>query len=109
MSHPVIEADECLGCGICVDACPQEVLEVVGGTADVVNEEACIACGDCVEECPMVLSPRLSKTNGRRCAVGKSDVPSSGCCGRTLVIKKAGIHRGISAFLRLQSRGCKHM
>ena len=53
MSHPVIEADECIGCGICVDACPQEVLEVVGGVAEVVNEDACIACGDCVEECPM--------------------------------------------------------
>ncbi|MEG2517115.1 MAG: 4Fe-4S binding protein, partial [Raoultibacter sp.] len=26
MSHPVINADECIGCGICVDACPQEVL-----------------------------------------------------------------------------------
>ena len=37
MSHPVIEADECIGCGICVDACPQEVLEVVGGKADVVR------------------------------------------------------------------------
>ena len=37
MSHPVIEADECIGCGICVDACPQEVLEVVGGVAEVVN------------------------------------------------------------------------
>ena len=53
MSHPVIEADECIGCGICVDACPQEVLEVVDGTVEAVNEEACIACGDCVEECPM--------------------------------------------------------
>ena len=57
MSHPVIEADECIGCGICVDACPQEVLEVVSGVAEVVNEDACIACGDCGEECPMGAIP----------------------------------------------------
>ena len=53
MSHPVINADECVGCGICVDACPQGVLEVPGRTAEVVNEEACIGCGECLEECPM--------------------------------------------------------
>ena len=32
---------------------PEEVLEVVGGVAETVNEDACIACGDCLEECPM--------------------------------------------------------
>jgi NAD-dependent dihydropyrimidine dehydrogenase PreA subunit len=53
MSHPIVDADECIGCGICVDACPQEVLEVVDGVATSVNEDACIACGDCLEECPM--------------------------------------------------------
>ena len=53
MSHPVINADDCVGCGICVDACPQEVLEVPAGTAEVVKEDACIGCGECLEECPM--------------------------------------------------------
>ena len=53
MSHPVIDKETCIGCGICVDACPQEVLEVVDGTSTVTNEDACIACGDCLEECPM--------------------------------------------------------
>ena len=52
MAHPIIDADECIGCGICVDACPQEVLEVPSGVAEVVNEDACIACGECLEECP---------------------------------------------------------
>ena len=59
MSHPVIDADECIGCGICVDACPQEVLEVAGGVATVANEDACVACGDCVEECPMGAIPEV--------------------------------------------------
>lgn len=53
MSRPIIDTDTCIGCGICCDACPQEVLEVVDGVATVTNEEACIACGDCLEECPM--------------------------------------------------------
>ncbi|NTU89237.1 MAG: 4Fe-4S binding protein [Actinobacteria bacterium] len=53
MSRPIINTDECSACGICVDTCPQSVLEIVGDAAVVVNEEACIACGDCLEECPM--------------------------------------------------------
>ena len=45
MSKPLISTDDCIGCGICVDACPQEVLEVDGGVCVVANEESCIACG----------------------------------------------------------------
>lgn len=61
MAHPVINTDECIGCGICVDACPQEVLEVSGGVAEVANEDACIACGECVEECPMGAIPEVAE------------------------------------------------
>lgn len=59
MSHPVINESDCIGCGICVDACPQDVLEVEGGVATVVNEDSCIACGECVEECPMGAIPEV--------------------------------------------------
>ena len=53
MSHPIINADECSGCGICVDACPDGVLELVDDKAIVVNEDDCQACATCMEECPM--------------------------------------------------------
>ncbi|MDR2671947.1 MAG: 4Fe-4S binding protein [Coriobacteriales bacterium] len=53
MPRPLINSDECSACGICVDACEQDVLDIVGDSVAVVNEDACIACGNCMEECPM--------------------------------------------------------
>jgi NAD-dependent dihydropyrimidine dehydrogenase PreA subunit len=53
MPRPIINADECSACGICVDTCAQDVLDIVRDAAIVVNEDACIACGECMEECPM--------------------------------------------------------
>ena len=53
MAHPVISTDDCVGCGICVDTCPQDVLDIPAGVAEVVNEENCISCSNCLEECPM--------------------------------------------------------
>ena len=35
MSHPVFEIDECIGCGICVDECPQDVFAIEGGIDDL--------------------------------------------------------------------------
>lgn len=53
MPRPIIEEDDCSACGICVDACPEGVIEIAGDTAVVERDEDCTACAACMEECPM--------------------------------------------------------
>jgi len=53
MSRPIISSDDCSACGICIDACPENVLEIVADAAEPVREDDCTACGTCMEECPM--------------------------------------------------------
>lgn len=47
----VVNKDECVGCGVCVDACPNGAISMVGDVA-VVNPDMCIDCEACVNECP---------------------------------------------------------
>jgi len=64
---PVIFEDKCTACGICVDACPLNILELHplaqeiiifcrsldrGAVARKVCKNACIACGICARACP---------------------------------------------------------
>ncbi|MBN1541306.1 4Fe-4S binding protein [candidate division KSB1 bacterium] len=42
----------CKGCAICVEFCPQDVLVMENGVAQVCNLEACTACGLCELRCP---------------------------------------------------------
>ncbi len=51
--HPVVDPAACLGCGACVDACPEgEVLGLVNGLAEMVDPSACIGHGQCQRVCP---------------------------------------------------------
>ncbi len=51
---PFIDATRCIGCGSCVEACPEgDVLGVVGGTATVVNGLRCIGHARCAIACPV--------------------------------------------------------
>jgi thioredoxin reductase/Pyruvate/2-oxoacid:ferredoxin oxidoreductase delta subunit len=51
---PYVDATSCIGCGACVDACPEgDVLGIVGGTATVVNGMRCVGHGACETACPV--------------------------------------------------------
>lgn len=52
--HPQIDPFTCIGCGACVEACPEgNVLGIVSGKAVIVNGLKCVGHGKCAEACPV--------------------------------------------------------
>ena len=52
--HPHVDVSHCIGCGACVDACPEgDVLGVIAGKAAIVNGQKCIGHGLCADACPV--------------------------------------------------------
>ena len=54
--HPVIDPSQCIGCGTCVNACPEaghSVLGLIKGKAELINPTHCIGHGACKTACPV--------------------------------------------------------
>jgi len=48
----VVDRDECVGCGTCVEECPEEAITLDDKEIAVVDADKCTECGTCVENCP---------------------------------------------------------
>ena len=53
MIQPIVNVRDCVGCGICQVACPEEVFAIIDGQAVTSNTAACIGHGMCVDQCPV--------------------------------------------------------
>ena len=51
--HPSIDPAKCLGCGACVNACPEgDILGIIDGRAHLIEPSQCIGHGACKAACP---------------------------------------------------------
>lgn len=46
-----VDAERCTGCGDCIDACPNDALNLDGGRA-AIDQASCAGCQTCVDVCP---------------------------------------------------------
>ena len=49
MAHK-IDAEKCVACGCCKDACPAEA--IAEGTPYTIDPDKCVDCGACAASCP---------------------------------------------------------
>ena len=50
----VVKSDLCVGCGVCMDVCPKNCIQINHGVVNnpTVWEQDCVACGKCLKACP---------------------------------------------------------
>ena len=51
MYEIIVDNEKCIGCGECVDICPEEVYELQDDKSVPVNAEECVGCESCIEVC----------------------------------------------------------
>lgn len=47
-----IDQEKCNGCGLCVDACHEGAIGLIGGKATLLRDDYCDGLGDCLPACP---------------------------------------------------------
>lgn len=76
-----LEPDKCIGCGMCMQVCPHEVLAIPSKKAEIIHKDACMECGACQMNCP---TGAISVDVGVGCAAAVINsalgIQSNACC-----------------------------
>ena len=71
----VVDEAACIGCTLCIDACPVDAIVGAQGQMHTVVESRCIGCELCVPPCPVdciaMLAPRGEWTPALKRAAGE--------------------------------------
>jgi ferredoxin len=89
-----LDQEKCIGCGMCLQVCPQAVLSQSNGKVDIANRDACMECGACARNCPVnafnvkpgvgcataVLNSKLGRKKNSCCSIEPSEGRSNDSC-----------------------------
>jgi electron transfer flavoprotein alpha subunit len=60
-----VRRDLCLGCGLCVESCPQQAISIVSATAQI-NQNRCNQCHHCLDACPQGAIMEVAPISGQK-------------------------------------------